>query len=221
MLISWASTPAPWHQRVLVLLAVCLAFAADAVRAQALTEALPSRATADVGAPALQPAAGAPPSLFELPTLDGATQALEDARGRVVVVHVFATWCEPCREELPALSRFALRHRDTVRVLAVDVGEVDARVRSFFETLPVSFPILLDRDRSMMRAWKVPALPTTFVLNAELQLRYRAVGDVAWDEMEPGRLIADLAVVPQPALPPQDPSASAGTAIAAPRAPTL
>ncbi|WP_341990018.1 TlpA disulfide reductase family protein [Azorhizobium sp. AG788] len=162
-------------------------------------------AASGTGAALLSFSGPAAPS-FVLPALDGATVALDAARGRVVLVHVFATWCEPCREELPALSRFALRHADTVTIFAIDVGEVDARVRRFFETLPVSFPVLLDRDRSMMRSWGVSALPTTFVLDAALRPRYRAVGDVAWDEPAADRVIAGLAASPV-AVSPEIPAA--------------
>lgn len=171
-----------------------------------------------------QPATGPAPTDFVLPVLDGLPMALQAARGKVVLVHLFATWCEPCREELPALSRLAARHSDTVRVLAVDVGEVDARVRRFFETLPVHFPVLLDRDRAVVRAWGVSALPTTIVLDGDLHLRYRAVGDVAWDAPEVDRLIASLAGTRPPAVSPQDPlfkqdsSASPGPAVAVPHA---
>ena len=161
---------------------------------------------------------GPAPSDFVLPVLDQPPMALRSAQGKVVLVHLFATWCEPCREELPALSRLAARYPDQVRVLAIDIGEVDARVRRFFETLPVSFPILLDRDRTMMRAWGVSALPTTFVLDAGLQLRYRAVGDVAWDSTAANQLIAGLAATPPLPLSPQHSSAFPGPASAAPHA---
>ena len=87
---------------------------------------------------------------------------------RVVLVHFFATWCEPCRAEMAALQRLA--HRFAQRpfaILAVDVGEVDSRVRRFFESVPVTFPILLDRDKAVTKAWQVSTLPTTFVLGRQ------------------------------------------------------
>lgn len=142
--------------------------------------------------------------------------ALEAARGKIVLVHVFATWCEPCREELPALSRLAVRHADTVVILAVDVGEVDARVRRFFETLPVSFPVLLDRDRSMMRSWGVSALPTTFVLDAALRPRYRAIGDVSWDEPAADAVITGLVASPLAKKSPESPAPVRGSEPAVP-----
>ncbi len=129
----------------------------------------------------LLPYSVATPPVVVLPVLDGPVFDLGRLRGEVVLVHVFATWCEPCREELPALSRLAERYAGRLTVIGIDVGEVDVRVRRFFAELPVSFPILLDRDRAVSRAWSVSALPTTFVLDRALVPRLRAVGDVAWD----------------------------------------
>ena len=87
--------------------------------------------------------------------------------GRVVLVHFFATWCEPCREELPALRRLVERAvRQPVTVLAISVAEVPMRACArFIESTPVNFPVLLDQDRAVAKAWDVYTLPTTFVLD--------------------------------------------------------
>ncbi|MGZ3409352.1 MAG: TlpA disulfide reductase family protein [Xanthobacteraceae bacterium] len=125
---------------------------------------------------------GDTPSRFTLPNLDGANIKLEAHRGHVVLVHFFATWCEPCQEELPALRRLVERASDgTVRVLAISVAEVDVRVRRFFTSMPINFSILLDRDRKVTKQWNVITLPTTFVLDGELRPRYVVEGEYAWD----------------------------------------
>ena len=111
---------------------------------------------------------GAQP-IFSLPNTTGANVALETARGHVVLVHFFATWCEPCREELPALNRLAARAGGNVKVLAIAVADADQRVQRFFEAIPVDFPVLLDRDRAVAKAWQVATLPTTFVLDDALR----------------------------------------------------
>ncbi|MEP9378180.1 TlpA disulfide reductase family protein [Aquabacter sp. CN5-332] len=147
-------------------------------------------ATAVMGAPvALQPYEGPAPD-FTLDRL-AAEQAppekiqLADLRGRIVLVHFFATWCEPCREELPALARFAERFAGRpVVIIAVDVEEVDARVRRFLAETPVPFAVLMDRDRAVTKAWQVSALPSTVVLDADLRPRFMAEGDVDWDRRE-------------------------------------
>jgi thiol-disulfide isomerase/thioredoxin len=135
--------------------------------------------------------AGAQPT-FSLPNTAGANVALEAARGHVVLVHFFATWCEPCREELPALNRLAARANGSVNVLAIAVADADRSVQRFFETTPVDFPVLLDRDRAVAKAWSVATLPTTFVLDASLQPKFVVETDFAWDTIDPGKLSSAL-----------------------------
>lgn len=129
----------------------------------------------------------APP--VALRSLDGGTIDLASLRGRVVIVHFFATWCEPCREELPALQRFVARAGDKpVAVVAISVGEVELRVRRFFQSSPVAFPVLLDPDRVAAKAWGISALPSTVILDAELRPRLAVEGEHGWDQLDPAAL---------------------------------
>jgi peroxiredoxin len=121
---------------------------------------------------------------FILQSSSGTHIALEDARGRAVLVHFFATWCEPCKEELPALDRLANRAAGTATVIAISVAEVDMRVRRFLETMPLAFPVLLDRDRAVAKTWNVSVLPTTFVLDATLHPRAVVELDFPWDDVD-------------------------------------
>jgi peroxiredoxin len=138
---------------------------------------------------------GAKP-LFSLDALAGGCIGLAEQTDRVVLVHFFATWCEPCRAEISGLQRLAERFTQRrLTILAVDVGEVDPRVRRFFDALPVSFPILLDRDKAVAKAWQVSTLPTTFVLDRTLVPRLVVEGDFDWDRPDTDRkldLFADV-----------------------------
>jgi thiol-disulfide isomerase/thioredoxin len=131
--------------------------------------------------------AGVPAKLdFSLQDLNGANLSLKRFGGRTILVHFFATWCEPCREELPALDRFLKRSAPDVSVVAVSVAEVDPRVKRFFEATPVDFPVLLDRDRTVAKSWKISTLPTTYVLDASMKPMLVVEADFAWDTVELG-----------------------------------
>ncbi len=118
------------------------------------------------GLTAVTPARPAP--ALKLIDLDGKLHDLGALKGKVVVVNFWATWCPPCRREMPSLERL----RQTlpgVAILAVDVGEDTDTVFAFtgqLEPAP-NFPILLDLDSSAMQGWKVKGLPTTFVVDPQ------------------------------------------------------
>jgi peroxiredoxin len=122
---------------------------------------------------------------FSLDDLRSKPRRLQDFRGNVVLLHFFATWCEPCVREITSLQRLTELVRDKpLKIVAVDVAEVDLRVRAFFEKLPVGFPVLLDRDRAVTKAWKVSALPSTYVLAPDLTPRLFVEGDLDWSRLE-------------------------------------
>lgn len=131
--------------------------------------------------------------LFALDALTGGRIDLGQLRGRVVLVHFFATWCEPCRAELASLRLLAGRMRDKpLTVIAVDAGEVDGRVQRFFATLPVPFPVLLDRDSAVSKTWQVYALPTTFLLDSNLVPHFVAEGDFDWSRPDVEEALTQL-----------------------------
>jgi peroxiredoxin len=128
--------------------------------------------------------------LFNLDDLNRRPVSLADQHSEIVIVHFFATWCEPCREELPALNRLVARSDSAkLRVLSVSVAEVDVRVRNFVEKLPVNFPVLLDRDRSVAKDWNVSTLPTTFILDRTLRPRLVVERDYDWDRIDIGQIL--------------------------------
>jgi peroxiredoxin len=128
--------------------------------------------------------------LFTLDNLRKESVSLADLRSDVLIVHFFATWCEPCREELPALRRLVERSDPRrLRVVTVSVAEVDVRVRNFVEKVPVNFEILLDRDRAVAKSWSVNALPTSFLLDRELKPRLFIAREYDWDSFDVSRAL--------------------------------
>jgi peroxiredoxin len=132
----------------------------------------------------------APPSScavpFDLRDVDGRVHALAGQRGRPVLVHFFATWCEPCKTELGSLRRFVDGRASALQVLAVSVGEVPGRVRRFLDDTPVNFPVLLDADRAVAKSWGVEGLPTTIVLDRTLTPRLAVSGELDWTRADVG-----------------------------------
>jgi len=124
---------------------------------------------------------GATPPL-SLRDLQGREHKLADYRGKVVVLNFLATWCDPCREEMPSMQRLQDKLAGKpFAILAVDYGEGAPRVNDFLKKVPVRFTVLLDRDTSAATSWKVKVLPTTLVLDSEQRIRYSVVGDLEWD----------------------------------------
>ena len=115
--------------------------------------------------------------------LDGHLHSLEEHRGKVLIVNFWATWCPPCREEMPSMQRAWEAVKDEgILLLAVNVGESEDRIFTFTADYPVDFPLLLDSDGQATERWPVVGLPTTFVVDPEGRIAYRAIGGRAWDD---------------------------------------
>lgn len=163
--------------------------------------AIVAAAALDVSAPAcaagLIPWTETKPPAFELPELgapNAAAFSLGSQRGDVILIHFFASWCEPCRDELPALKRLAGRGTPNLKVVAIAVADNESRLRRLLDETGVTFPVLLDRDRAVARAWSISALPSTVVLDARHQPRLIVESDFAWDTLEPTQLIDRLSL---------------------------
>ncbi|HET9314922.1 MAG TPA: TlpA disulfide reductase family protein [Vicinamibacteria bacterium] len=141
---------------------------------------LPGVASPETGARLAPWTDGATPALA-LSDLSGRTHGLPRYRGRVVVLNFWATWCEPCRDEMPSLQRLG-RHLagQPFAILGVNYGESDARVAEFARRLGLDFPVLLDPNQDAPRAWRVRVLPASFVVDREGRVRYRVVGEIDW-----------------------------------------
>lgn len=134
----------------------------------------------------------APPDLA-LNALAGDRQNLNDYKGKVVLVNFWATWCPPCRREMPSMQR--LKEKMSGRsfvMLGVDSAEQREEVEDFLKTVKVDFPILLDPDSVATRRWKVFALPTSFLVDRNGKVRYSISGPTEWDEGEAMKLIESL-----------------------------
>ena len=132
---------------------------------------------------------------FALQDAERKLHRLSEQRGKVVLVNFWATWCPPCRREMPSMQRAwkKLQGRN-FEMYAVNVGEDEDTIFGFtFSTgVELTFPILLDRDALVIKAWPVIALPTSFVIDPQGRIVYRAVGGREWDDPQLLRQIREL-----------------------------
>ncbi len=130
---------------------------------------------------------------FELQGIDDETYRLRDYRGKVVVVNFWATWCPPCRKEMPSMRRAWERWRKHgIELLAVNVGESDDEVFAFAAEYDLKFPVLLDPSGRVVRQWGAIGLPSTFVVSPEGRVVYKATGAREWDSEEIFTLLREL-----------------------------
>ncbi len=135
---------------------------------------------------------------FELSGPNGETYQLSDFQGQPLIVNFWATWCPPCRAEMPAMQRaWEQLQPEGIGVIAINVGEDAEAVKAFLEQVPVSFPLPLDTDSKVTQSWPLRGLPTTFVMAPDGRLVYKATGEREWDE--PALLDLVRALKAQPA----------------------
>jgi thiol-disulfide isomerase/thioredoxin len=134
-----------------------------------------------------------PLSSLGLVDITGKTWQWPDLQGRAVLLNFWASWCEPCRAEMPTLQQVAdLYGADKLLVLAVNFKEPAARALQFVRTTGIKLPVLLDTSGRAASQWGVKVFPTTLMLDNRGQARYRVKGEVDWTDSTPGKLIEGL-----------------------------
>ena len=135
---------------------------------------------------------GATPPLV-LQDLHGRTHRLADYRGKVVLVNFWATWCEPCRDEMPSIERLRKSLAgQPFEVLAVNIGEPLGRIERFLERMPLGFPMLLDRDTGVAKAWKARMVPASYLVGPDGRIRYVHYGELDWSSEPVRKRVAEL-----------------------------
>ncbi len=133
----------------------------------------------------------APEQPFNL--LSGNPLDMAVLRGKVVLVNFWATWCPPCRKEMPSMDR--LDKMSTGRpfaIVAVNVKEEADLVERYLEEMPLGFPVALDQEGHLARAWKAFVYPTSFLVDKAGRVRYSLNGTLEWDEPEVVEIIEQL-----------------------------
>lgn len=113
----------------------------------------------------------------------GDSVSLDTWKGEVVLLNIWATWCEPCRVEMPSLERLHnLMSKDGLKIVSISIDETDpAPVRAFQQEYALTFPIYQDRSRAIERMYQTTGVPETFVIDREGRIMKKVIGAHPWD----------------------------------------
>ncbi|MDR1869382.1 MAG: TlpA family protein disulfide reductase [Treponema sp.] len=123
------------------------------------------------------------PRDFTLPLSDGGKATLSSYKGKVVILNFWATWCPPCRAEMPSMeTMYQHFNKQDLVMLAVDVGEDALIVKRFIHNGGYTFPVLLDSDKKVSSVYGINAIPTTYIIDREGMIVGRIIGSIMWDK---------------------------------------
>ncbi len=126
---------------------------------------------------------------FELAKLDGTKVKLSDLKGKKVILNFWATWCGPCKQEMPDMEAFYKKHKTDVEILAVNYtasegANGEEKVKKFAEEKGITFPILLDKDITVTTTYKVITIPTSYFVDTKGVIQDKFIGPMTQKEME-------------------------------------
>jgi len=122
---------------------------------------------------------------FELNTIEGKSIRLSELRGKKVIVNFWATWCPPCREEMPAMQKFYEQYNEHVEVLAVNLTSQDSRekIKPFVEEYGLTFPVVLDVKGKVLKMYEIEPIPTTYIIDSKGIIREKIIGSMTFNQM--------------------------------------
>lgn len=122
---------------------------------------------------------------FELTTLDGKSIRLSELRGKGVLINFWASWCKPCRDEMPAIQQVYDRYKDKgLEVLAVNIAETEVTVDGFVRHLDLAFPILLDSNREVTRLYGIGSIPSSIFVSPDGKVVRKVSGQMSEGQIE-------------------------------------
>lgn len=120
---------------------------------------------------------------FKLNDTEGETFELDNTRGRWVFLHFWASWCGPCREEMPTIQKLSEKiDADKLQIVMINTSEDEDTIFTFLAGLSIELNTLMDADGEVTEVWKPRGLPTTFLIGPDGRVRYQAIGGRDWDK---------------------------------------
>lgn len=170
-----------------LLLIACAVFLLVGCSEQASEQ--PQAGTATVGS-----AKGQEAPDFTLTNIQGQNVSLADLKGKVVILNFWATWCPPCREEMPSMEMLYRKFKDQgLVILAVNVEKDGQKlVQSFLQRTPYTFPILFDGDAAVQNRYQIFRYPETVIIDRNGKIVERVVGAIDWTSDQAVELIKSL-----------------------------
>ena len=131
----------------------------------------------------VSPMRGKPVPSFALPDLNGKIVTMDQHRGKIVFINIWATWCAPCREEMPSMQALYNKLKgDKFEMLAISIDEDGIKsVGPFVEEFGLTFPILLDPSGETSKKFKTTGVPETFIIDKQGVIIYHSLGPEQWD----------------------------------------
>jgi cytochrome c biogenesis protein CcmG/thiol:disulfide interchange protein DsbE len=129
-------------------------------------------------------AVGSPAPDFELDTLGNQTVKLSEMRGKIVVINFWATWCEPCKVEMPFFEKLSRQQPTDLVILAVNFDEPPQKVEQFVEQFQLGFPVLLDPGAMVQELYRIRGYPTTFVVDEAGVVQFHHIGLITEDQLK-------------------------------------
>lgn len=125
---------------------------------------------------------------FELKTVEGNSIKLSSLKGKKVILNFWATWCPPCRQEMPDMEKFYTENKDSgIEILAVNLLQTEkgpAEVSAFIQDFGITFPVVVDEQGSVGKLYKVSSIPASFIIDSEGVIQRKIVGPMTYDSMK-------------------------------------
>lgn len=116
---------------------------------------------------------------FTLVDMQGDKHSLEEYKGQGVFLNFWGTWCKPCEREFPIIDRYYKEYKEKgIQVLAINIAESDFVVQNYIDRKGLTFPVLIDKNKSVMEAYNINPLPTTILINSEGKIEKIITGEM-------------------------------------------